>query len=89
VDNEYCMQACYQFFLSLDCTSDHNRDIVHEDGDEDKILAVIDEDKMRCHFICCIAALQLVDVRRDKLEGVADNENYESVKRKYLMQLFQ
>jgi ankyrin repeat protein len=78
-DNLSLLKASLQLFDRLNCCSSSLN------GDFDnvfKALALVDEDKMRCHIFNCLIALTLVHTEKRKKEYSADDGNYEMVKGK-------
>jgi hypothetical protein len=77
-DNLSLLKASLQLFDKLNCCSSSLN------GDFDnvfKALALVDEDKMRCHIFNCLIALNLVHTEKRK-NDTADDGNYEMVKGK-------
>jgi hypothetical protein len=77
-DNLSLLKASLQLFDKLNCCSSSLN------GDFDnvfKALALVDEDKMRCHIFNCLTALTLVHVENRKKDTAVDG-NYEMVKGK-------
>lgn len=73
------MRASFKLFDNLKCCS---KELKGNFDNEDAALALVDEDMMRCHILNCLAALNLVQVHKEKKTAVADNEKYQVVKRK-------
>jgi hypothetical protein len=75
------IKASYELFDKLKCCSENlNGDF----SDEETLLALVQEDKMRCHILNCLAALTVIQIQR-KIKQKAvdiDNERRELVKRK-------
>jgi hypothetical protein len=79
----YRIRDSYKLFDTLNCCSENlkNLDIDLENDNHLALLALLSEDKMRCHIINCIAALRIVQIQR--MEYVSEDiEKHELVKRK-------
>ena len=77
--NKNRIKASFKLFDMLKCCSSS---LSEDIGDNDAALALVDEDKMRCHILDCLTALHLVQLQRENKIGAASNENLELVKRK-------
>jgi hypothetical protein len=78
-DNLRCLKASLRLFDKLECCSSNLN------GDFDNVftaLALVDEDKMRCHIFNCLIALTLVHTEKRKNDTAADDGNYKMVKGK-------
>jgi hypothetical protein len=53
----------------------------YDHGDVDAALALLDEDKIRCHIMDCVAALHLIQMRKQRI-AIVETAKIESVKRK-------
>jgi hypothetical protein len=70
------IKASYELFDRLECcTLDTIADL-----DDDIALAFIDEDKMRCHILNCMAGLHRLYIQKKK--QTSEDNKHESVKRK-------
>jgi hypothetical protein len=77
-DNLRRLKASLQLFEKLECCSSNLN------GDFDNVftaLALVDEDKMRCHIFNCLIALNLVHTEKRKNDS-EDDDKYEMVKGK-------
>jgi hypothetical protein len=73
------VKAAYELFDELKCCSNGSR----RNGDftSDAALASLDVEKLKCHIINCLAALNVVEIETRKFKAPA-NEKHELVKRK-------
>jgi ankyrin repeat protein len=72
------LKASLQIFDKFECCSSSLN------GDFDDVftaLALVDEDKMRCHIFNCLIALNFIHTEKRKTD-TADDDNYEMVKAK-------
>jgi hypothetical protein len=76
-DNDKRIKASFQLFDRLECCMSK----LNVDYDNDTALALMEEDKMRCLILNCIAGLHVVETEKCKKNGAEINE-HESVKRK-------
>jgi ankyrin repeat protein len=76
-DNDKHIKASFQLFDRLKCC------LADLNGDFDVVtaLALMEEDKMRCFILNCLAALRIVQIERSKHSGSETNK-HELVKRK-------
>jgi ankyrin repeat protein len=79
MDDSFRVKASYRLFDDLSCCSTAlNVDL----NDHVAVLALLDENKMRCHIINCVVALNMVLMQRDNIEGVLSKKKCEAVKKK-------
>jgi hypothetical protein len=73
------VKAAYELFDELKCCSDGPR----RNGDftSDAALALLDIEKLKCHIVNCLAALNVVEIKTRHFKNPA-NEQHEVVKRK-------
>lgn len=74
------IKASYELFDKLKCCSED----LNGDFNDDVALALVDEDKMRCLILNCLAVLSIIQIQRKIKQNEVDsyNEKYELVKRK-------
>jgi hypothetical protein len=96
-DDDYCLDGyfglCYRLFKETQCiindVVDNENDDSNNDDDEyadDEInvrkLETLDEDKMRCHILDCLAALHRVQREKRTRRISSGDKEYESAKRR-------
>ena len=67
------ISASYELFDKLECRSED----LNGDFSDDGALALVEEDKMRCHIMNCLAALSVVQIQRKRIQKTSDNNNNE------------
>jgi hypothetical protein len=76
------IKAISQLFDEVKCSSGTWRRRILDDCDIAEILSLLDEEKMKCHIINCLAALQIVRIEKKRLLEISINKKHELVKKK-------
>jgi hypothetical protein len=74
------IKASFELFDKLKCCLDD----LNKDCSDDQALCLVEEDKMRCHILNCLAALSVIQILRKRQQKALDidNEKDDLLKRK-------
>jgi hypothetical protein len=70
-NNDKRIKASFQLFVRMKCCKSN----LNVDFDNDTALALMEEDKMRCLILNCMAGLHVVEIEKSKKNGFEINEH--------------